>query len=66
VIKNLDKRIREETGLPVSAADDPLASVALGPGKMLSGFRLLCKIKIDEQRLAGFAGLRNGIWVHPN
>ena len=33
LIKNLDKRIREETGLPVSVADDPLASVVLGTGK---------------------------------
>jgi rod shape-determining protein MreB len=47
LIKNLDKRIREETGLPVSVADDPLASVVLGIGKMLSDFRLLRKIKID-------------------
>jgi rod shape-determining protein MreB len=47
LIKNLDKRIREETGLPVSVADDPLASVVLGTGKMLSDFRLLRKIKID-------------------
>ena len=39
--------IREETGLPVSVADDPLASVVLGTGKMLSDFRLLRKIKID-------------------
>ena len=30
LLKNLDKRIREETGLPVSIADDPLASVVLG------------------------------------
>src|SRR6201746_1270785 len=30
LIKNLDRRIREETGLPVSIADDPLASVVLG------------------------------------
>jgi rod shape-determining protein MreB and related proteins len=28
-------------------ADDPLASVVLGTGKMLSDFRLLRKIKID-------------------
>src|SRR6202165_4809224 len=41
LLKNLDKRIREETGLPVSIADDPLASVVLGTGKMLSDFRLL-------------------------
>ena len=47
LIKNLGKRIREETGLPVSVADDPLASVVLGTGKMLSDFRLLRKIKID-------------------
>lgn len=47
LIKNLDKRIREETGLPVSVADDPLASVVLGTGRMLSDFRLLRKIKID-------------------
>jgi len=47
LIKNLDKRIREETGLPVSIADDPLASVVLGTGKMLSDFKLLRKISID-------------------
>jgi rod shape-determining protein MreB len=47
LIKNLDKRIREETGLPVSIADDPLASVVLGTGRMLSDFKLLRKISID-------------------
>ncbi|MGN6593420.1 MAG: rod shape-determining protein [Terriglobales bacterium] len=48
LLKNLDKRIREETGLPVSIADDPLASVVLGTGKMLSDFKLLRKISIDQ------------------
>jgi len=47
MLKNLDKRIREETGLPVSIADDPLSSVVLGTGKMLSDFKLLRKISID-------------------
>jgi rod shape-determining protein MreB and related proteins len=47
LLKNLDKRIREETGLPVSIADDPLASVVLGTGKMLSDFKLLRKIAVD-------------------
>jgi len=47
LLKNLDKRIREETGLPVSIADDPLASVVLGTGKMLSDFRLLRKVSLD-------------------
>ena len=47
LLRNLDKRIREETGLPVSIADDPLASVVLGTGKMLSDFKLLRKISIE-------------------
>ena len=47
LLRNLDKRIREETGLPVSIADDPLASVVLGTGKMLSDFKLLRQVSID-------------------
>jgi rod shape-determining protein MreB len=47
LLKNLDKRIREETGLPVSIAEDPLASVALGTGKMLTEFKLLRRIAIE-------------------
>ncbi len=47
LIKNLDRRIREETGLPVSIADDPLASVVLGTGKMLTDFKLLRRIAIE-------------------
>jgi rod shape-determining protein MreB len=47
LIKNLDKRIREETGLPVSIAEDPLASVVLGTGKMLTDFKLLRRIAIE-------------------
>jgi rod shape-determining protein MreB len=48
LIKNLDKRLRDETGLPVSMAEDPLASVALGTGKMLSDFVLLRKICLER------------------
>src|SRR6058998_2799358 len=47
LLKNLDKRIREETGLPVCIADNPLCSVVLGTGKVLSDFRLLRKIAIE-------------------
>src|SRR3989449_3605534 len=47
MLKNLDKRLREETGLPLSMAEDPLSSVVLGAGKMLSDFNLLRKISID-------------------
>ena len=47
LLKNLDKRLREETGLPLSMAEDPLSSVVLGAGKMLADFDLLRKISID-------------------
>jgi rod shape-determining protein MreB and related proteins len=47
LLKNLDRLLREETGLPVSVAEDPLSSVVLGTGKMLSDFELLRKICID-------------------
>jgi rod shape-determining protein MreB len=47
LIKNLDKRIRHETGLPVSIAEDPLASVVLGTGKMLTEFALLRRIAVE-------------------
>jgi rod shape-determining protein MreB len=47
LLKNLDKRLREETGLPVSIADDPLTSVVMGTGKMLHDFNLLRKVSLD-------------------
>jgi rod shape-determining protein MreB len=47
LLRNLDVRIREETGLPVSIAEDPLASVVLGTGRMLSDFKLLRRISLD-------------------
>lgn len=49
LLKNLDRRISEETGLPVFVADDPLCSVVLGTGRMLDDFRLLRKISVDYQ-----------------
>ena len=35
LLKNIDKLIAKETGLPVMVADDPLACVAIGTGKAL-------------------------------
>jgi rod shape-determining protein MreB len=46
LLRNLDRRLREETGLPISYADDPLASVVLGTGAMLTDMDLLRKISI--------------------
>ena len=47
LLKNLDKRFREETGLPVSIGEDPLSSVVLGTGKMLDDIKLLRKVCLD-------------------
>ena len=35
LLKNIDKRLTKETGLPVHIADDPLACVAIGTGRAL-------------------------------
>ena len=35
LLANLDSVLRNETGLPVSIADDPLSCVALGTGRVL-------------------------------
>ncbi|HWA69126.1 MAG TPA: rod shape-determining protein [Rhizomicrobium sp.] len=35
LLANLDQVLRDETGLPVSIADDPLSCVALGTGRVL-------------------------------
>jgi rod shape-determining protein MreB and related proteins len=47
LLQNLDERLRRETGLPVQVAEDPLSSVVLGAGKMLSDFNLLRKISLE-------------------
>jgi rod shape-determining protein MreB len=47
LLRNLDKRLREETGLPVLIADDPLSSVVLGAGRMLDDFELLKRVALD-------------------
>jgi rod shape-determining protein MreB len=46
LLKNLDKRIREETQLPVFITEDPLTTVVLGAGKMLDDLDLLKKIAV--------------------
>ena len=47
LLRNLDLRIRKETGLPVSIAEDPLASVVMGTSRMLSDFKLLRRISLE-------------------
>ncbi len=44
LLKNLDILLREETGLPVMIADDPMTSVVVGSGKALDELSLLKEI----------------------
>jgi len=44
LIKGLDVLLREATGLPITLVEDPLSSVALGVGKLLSNSKLLKKV----------------------
>ena len=47
LLKNLDKRLREETGLPVAYTEDPGSAVVRGTGMMLTDIDLLRKIAIS-------------------
>ncbi len=47
LLEGLDARLREETGLPVSIADEPLTSVVMGTGKILGDFDLLARVALD-------------------
>ncbi|MEW6136975.1 MAG: rod shape-determining protein [Thermodesulfobacteriota bacterium] len=44
LLKNLDKRIRREIGVPVIVPDDPLTTVARGAGMMLEDLDLLREV----------------------
>ncbi|MCP4107512.1 MAG: rod shape-determining protein [Desulfobacteraceae bacterium] len=43
---NLDKLLREETGLPITVTDDPLSTVALGSGNALDSIEILKQVVI--------------------
>ena len=47
LLKNLDVLLREETGLPVMIADDPLSAVVLGSGKALDELHLLREVALE-------------------
>ena len=46
LLRGLDQRLRDETGLPVVSAEDPLASVVLGTGRVLEDIDLLRKVSL--------------------
>jgi rod shape-determining protein MreB len=46
LLANLDILLREETGLPIMLAEDPLTAVALGTGRCLDEMDLLRDVAI--------------------
>ena len=50
LLRGLDQRLREETGMPVHIADGPLESVVLGTGKCVEAFDMLRDILVGEHR----------------
>ena len=46
LLRKLDQRLHDETGLPVLIADDPLATVVIGAGKLLSDPELLARLTV--------------------
>ena len=48
LLRNLDQLLREETGLPVVIAEDPLSCVVLGSGKVLDELDLLKQVTVTS------------------
>lgn len=46
LLRGLDKLLKEETGLPVTVAEDPLSAVVMGTGKVLDQLSLLKKLTV--------------------
>jgi rod shape-determining protein MreB len=49
LLRNIDKLLSEETGLPIHIAEDPLTAVALGTGKVLTELKYLRKVTIQPK-----------------
>ena len=47
LLRKFDEYLRKETGLPVLIADDPLATVVIGAGKLLNDPDLLTKVAVS-------------------
>jgi rod shape-determining protein MreB and related proteins len=50
LMKGLDERLRQETGIPVHVTEDPLSCVVIGSGKSLEELELLKRVSIGTQR----------------
>jgi len=50
LLRRLDERLREETGIPIHLADNPLESVVLGAGKCVEDFDALQQVLVPDRR----------------
>ncbi|MBI5866834.1 MAG: rod shape-determining protein [candidate division Zixibacteria bacterium] len=50
LLRGLDKRLRQETNLPVNVADDPLTCVVRGTGRVLENMAQYSKVLIRSRR----------------
>ena len=50
LLRGLDERLREETGMAIHLADNPLESVVLGTGKCVEDFDALQQVLVPERR----------------
>ncbi len=48
LLRNIDVLLREETGLPVTIAEDPMSAVVLGSGKALDSLKLLRGVAVQD------------------
>ena len=50
LLRGLDERLRQETGMPILVVDNPLDSVVLGSGKCVEEFEALQQVLVPEPR----------------
>jgi rod shape-determining protein MreB len=46
LLKNIDKLLMEETGLPITITENPLSAVVLGSGKVIESIEILKQVTI--------------------
>jgi rod shape-determining protein MreB len=51
LLKNMDKLLSEEVGLPITITEDPLSTIALGAGKALDNIEILKQVMIKKSLL---------------
>lgn len=50
LLRGLDERLRQETGMPIHIAEQPLNCVAIGAGKCLEEYESLKKVLVSSRR----------------